>query len=219
VGVWSTETRSVRARLPGTMPGWLPDGRLHASEVAEAEPGQAPNLLSVLVSVFSPDLSTRTSFRLPAPPDPQRRLSFFGFNRPVWWGDRLVGLQPETGWSVGDVQLTSVLGTMGHAAVGLAIQEPNGGPRKVLLAADEMVVGRGIPVLLGVPTSAVLFWTRRCLGLFETVCSYRLHRFSLPDGADEVIAVSDDFPMMAVSPDGRRAAIGTRRGIFVKELP
>ena len=67
--------------------------------------------------------------------------------------------------------------------------------------------------------NVALVWTRKCLGLYDTVCTFQLHRIALPDGTDTVVAVSPDPPVSALSPDHRRIAIGTRSGIFVKDLP
>jgi len=93
----------------------------------------------------------------------------------------------------------------------------------VILRPGQTVVveapGDARVLLLGGATSGFLLWTRSCLGMFETVCSYALHRFTLPEGADQVVAISDEYPVMAVSPDQKRIAVSTRRGIFVKDLP
>lgn len=70
---------------------------------------------------------------------------------------------------------------------------------------------------------AAFVWAKRCLGLFETVCSYTLHRIALPTGADQVVAVMDaaaDAPgLVAVSASGNRLVIANGAGIFIRDLP
>jgi len=69
---------------------------------------------------------------------------------------------------------------------------------------------------------AAFVWAKKCLGLFETVCSYTLHRVALPSGADQMLAVmdasADDPGLVAVSASGNRLVIANREGIFVRDL-
>lgn len=84
----------------------------------------------------------------------------------------------------------------------------------------------GIVTLADVATDGsgvALVWTRRCLGLFETVCSFSLHELSLPaqPGSpvhDQVVAVSDSAAPVAISTSGHRFAIAARDGIYVRDL-
>jgi hypothetical protein len=69
-----------------------------------------------------------------------------------------------------------------------------------------------------VPGTA-LVWARRCLGLFETVCSFDLHRVTLPAGEDQIVAVADSAAPVALSASGHRFAIAARDGIYVRDLP
>ena len=62
-------------------------------------------------------------------------------------------------------------------------------------------------------------WARTCQGLFETVCSYELHRITLPNGDDQVVAIADSAAPVAVSFSGSRIAIAARDGIHVRDLP
>lgn len=67
-----------------------------------------------------------------------------------------------------------------------------------------------------------LVWARRCLGLFETVCTFELHLVRLPAGRgheDQVVAVADSAAPVALSPSGHRFAIAARDGIYVRDLP
>lgn len=66
---------------------------------------------------------------------------------------------------------------------------------------------------------AAFLWARRCLGLFETVCTYELHRLTIPELQDDVVAVSDSAALVAVSPAGDRVAIASRDGVFLRALP
>jgi hypothetical protein len=203
VEVWSLDTGDVTARLPGTSPTWLPDGRLVVRNGIEA-------------SVISADFGSLAMFAFPAVGGGDKGRAFFpSWSELLWGRDRLVLVEPAQGWNVGTVQLKFGIGSLGDAQVGLALQEPNGS-RRNLVPPDSLPVDR--PYSLGASAS-FLQWTRTCLGLFETVCSYSLHRFTLPDGADQVVAVSSEYPVMAVSPDQKRIAVSTRRGIFVKNLP
>ena len=69
---------------------------------------------------------------------------------------------------------------------------------------------------------AAFVWAKKCLGLFETVCSYTLHRIALRSGADQTLAVmdasADDPGLVAISASGNRLVIANREGIFVRDL-
>jgi hypothetical protein len=209
VSVWSADAPDAIAHIPGTDPAWLPDGNLRV-RISEGPQGS-------VVGVLAPDLSARGQFGFPRPAsDMGRSLSPF-WDKFLWTGERLVRVEPAQGWNVALVQGKAGGISLGDAPIGLAMQQPDGGQRRVLLPADARPIDE--PLALGGPSNSFLLWTRSCLGLFETVCSYTLHRFSLPDATDQVVAVSDEAPVMAVSPDGKRLAISNRRGIFVKDLP
>jgi hypothetical protein len=66
---------------------------------------------------------------------------------------------------------------------------------------------------------AAFLWTRRCLGLFETVCTYELHRVAIPTLEDRIVAVSASAAPVAVSPRGDRIAIAAQDGVFIRSLP
>jgi hypothetical protein len=82
----------------------------------------------------------------------------------------------------------------------------------ILTAADGVV----IPALT-VPGAAFV-WSQKCLGLFETVCTYTLHRIGLPGADDLVLGTADAPAPIAVSLSGHRVAIATRDGLFVKDI-
>jgi hypothetical protein len=98
---------------------------------------------------------------------------------------------------------------------GLALQElsPDSGPIQVLPAAS------GLVRYAARTSGTALVWARKCLGLFETVCSYELHRIAVPTGTDEIVAVADSAAPVALSVSGKRVAIAARDGIYVRELP
>lgn len=58
-----------------------------------------------------------------------------------------------------------------------------------------------------------LVWARKCQGLYETVCSYYLHRITLPGGANQIVAVGDSAAPVAISVSGHRFAIAALDGI------
>jgi hypothetical protein len=97
---------------------------------------------------------------------------------------------------------------------GLLVEDVRGGgPREVLkTSAGRLHVAAEGP-------GTLLVWARKCLGLFETVCTFELHRVTLPAGDDQVVAVADSAAPVALSPSGRRIAIGARDGIYVRDLP
>jgi hypothetical protein len=64
-----------------------------------------------------------------------------------------------------------------------------------------------------------LIWARKCQGLYETVCSYYLHRITLPGGADQIVAVGDSAAPVAISVSGHRFAIAALDGIHIGDLP
>jgi hypothetical protein len=206
VGVWSTETRSTIALLPGSggRTTWLPDGRLLTS------------IDSSLVTLFSADLNARLELRFPPAPGPGGQ----GFLAPlfahIWVGDRLVRVAAFEPWNVAEVQVKFGVTSLGGTVVGLAMQEPNTNTIEMMLPPDTLPI-EVQPV--GGTRNAVLVWSRKCLGLYETVCSFRLHQFSLPDGQERIVATSDEPVVMALSPDHRKVAISNSRGIFIKDLP
>ena len=115
----------------------------------------------------------------------------------VWAGDRLVRLArlPWHLLSVGDY------GSVG-GGVGLELEDPGDGARRTIVPTDEMEPEDGGSALTVTSFDNVaLVWTRKCLGLYDTVCTFQLHRIALPDGTDTVVAVSPDPPVSALSPD------------------
>ena len=62
-------------------------------------------------------------------------------------------------------------------------------------------------------------WTRKCMGLFETVCGFTLHQVDLGAGTDKVVALAGSEASVAVSRTADRVAIVARDGIYIKDLP
>jgi RNA polymerase sigma factor (sigma-70 family) len=116
------------------------------------------------------------------------------------------------------------------AAGPLELQDAAHGYR-ALVPPDELLPGWGTPpnpstatpapaALFGSATPFALSWSRKCLGFYETLCTYQLHRITLPEGTDTTLASSAETPLaFAVSPDQHRVAVGTSSGIFVLPLP
>lgn len=84
------------------------------------------------------------------------------------------------------------------------------------VVAIDSAAGR---VTLAATTGDFAFvWAEKCLGLFETVCSYTLHRVALPSGTDQILAVMGAPGLVAVSASQNRLAVASRDGIFVRDL-
>jgi hypothetical protein len=97
---------------------------------------------------------------------------------------------------------------------GLILRDPRSGGALNVLDASA-----GSLTLAATTTGTALLWAQRCLGLFETICSFKLHRVTLPGGDDQVVAVADSAASVAISPSGDRIAIAARDGIYVRDLP
>lgn len=102
----------------------------------------------------------------------------------------------------------------GEEDFGLVVQDLRSGAARAVL--DPL--SGGIAFAASSPGTAFV-WARACLGLFETVCFFDLHRVTLDSGADQIVAVTDSAAPVAVTPDGERVAIAARDGIFVRDLP
>jgi hypothetical protein len=73
--------------------------------------------------------------------------------------------------------------------------------------------------MVALADGVALVWARKCQGFYEAVCNFQLHRLSLDDAGDTIVATTPDLDAFALSPDHRQVAIGTADGIFVKTLP
>jgi hypothetical protein len=208
--IWNPGTGQIVPTGNGVEPMWLPDGKLVLRTFD-------PTALGERMDAFSADGA------------PLGQSHFDGRGGvPFWAGDHLAELIAAP-WVVRMVgPLDNDYPTF--AAGPLDLQDAAHGYR-ALLPADELLPGWGAPpnpstaapapaALYGSATPFALSWTRKCLGFYETLCTYQLHRIALPDGADATVAMSAEAPLaFAVSPDQRQLAVGTSSGIFVLPLP
>jgi hypothetical protein len=196
VQIWNLSTGVSTTTGSGLTVQWLADGKL---VLRTPDPAQGERM-----DAFSADGAALGQFHF----DAREGL-------PFWAGDHLAQL-------VAGQWIVATIGTLVEASpveVGgpLVLESPAQGAR-TLVPRDELLPSR--EVIFSGASPFALFSTRKCLGFYETVCTYQLHRLSLPDGADRVVAISGE-PLLAfaLSPDQRQVAIGTRAGIFIKALP
>jgi hypothetical protein len=135
------------------------------------------------------------------------------------------GIRTNVVWTRGGVMLTKTLGaplwvegasTVYVGDFGLTLADPATGITTPLLDATAGTVS-------SVPRTPFLdkafAWTRKCLGPWTTVCSDALVRIDAVQATGETIATWSISVPVAISSDGRRLALGTSKGIYVKELP
>jgi hypothetical protein len=208
--VWSLDSGASSGVPAAGSPEWLAGGQLALKEPIINAPGGTiapgqPHDVDLLVRVFGPEVTPLGEFRF---------MSEQGLT--VWLSDRLVQLSGLP-WTVAAAPSSSNAYTpYVYTEAGLALEDPTRGARTTLIPPDQLLISPSSAVVLA---DSVLTWTRKCLGFYETVCSYQLHRVSLVDGTDKVVAVTREFTTSAISPDRRHLAIGTPDGIFVKDLP
>ncbi|HXU81724.1 MAG TPA: hypothetical protein VN914_10035, partial [Polyangia bacterium] len=176
----------------GSHAQWLPGGQLIVGDWNEMVPKMEN------VQVFGADGAALGTFHF---------SSVFGPH--AWLGDRLVTLNPLP-WQVVTVDGYSAI----DREAGLELEDPARGVRRTIVPTSEA------PDRSAFASETVLLqWTQRCLGFYRTACTYQLHRLSLSDGGDQIIATTPQLAAFALSPDHKRVAIGTPEGIFVKDLP
>jgi hypothetical protein len=207
--IWNAGTGQLVPTGSGLRVEWLPDGKL---VLRTPDP-----TLGERMDAFAPDGAPLGQFHF----DGRQGV-------PFWAGDRLEQLIAGT-WVVATVGLLTDAHPM-FAGGPLLLEDPAHGSRS-LVRDDEVLPGWGLPVgyasptpppaaLFGGATPFALSWTRKCLGFYETLCTYQLHRITLPEGTDTTVAISAETPLaFAVSPDQHRVAVGTSSGIFVLPLP
>jgi hypothetical protein len=99
---------------------------------------------------------------------------------------------------------------------GLSLIDPSIGVERTIL---DTAIGPITLVPGSWPLDTAFVWAKNCLGLFDTVCSYALLRVTLTTGVVQTVAVSHDLVPVGISSDGRRLALGTSKGLYVKDLP
>jgi len=99
---------------------------------------------------------------------------------------------------------------------GLSLIDPLTGSEQPVLNASS---GLGFLASPRATLDFVFVWTKSCLGLLDTVCSYTLSRVNLTDASVSTITTSPGWVPMAVSSDGRHLAFSTPNGIYEKDLP
>jgi hypothetical protein len=102
----------------------------------------------------------------------------------------------------------------GQRDFGLVLQDLTSGSVSPILDAQAGSITFAAGAL-----STSLVWARKCLGLFETVCSFDLHRVTIAAGEDQIVAVADSAAPVALAASGRRFAIAARDGIYLRDLP
>ena len=201
VKVWSVDRGESVALGPGFRTEWLPGGQLILGDWNRNMTAEET------IGVFTPDGGKLGQFHFTS-----RR----GVH--LWLGDRLVQLAgvPWSPLMVGDS--TAILGQ-----AGLELEDPARGVRRLELPTSQMAIDNfelaESPLAVSLSEGVAVFWMYGCLGFYRSVCSYQLHRLSLSDGGDQVVATAPALSAFALSPDHRRVAIGTPDGIFVKDLP
>lgn len=99
---------------------------------------------------------------------------------------------------------------------GLSLVDPVTGSEQPVLNASAGLVFLASP---RATLDFVFVWTKSCLGLLDTVCSYTLSRVNLTDASVSTITTSPGWVPMAISSDGRHLAFSTPNGIYEKDLP
>ena len=102
------------------------------------------------------------------------------------------------------------------SCVGLSLRNLADGTLRQVLDASvgEISLVSTPPVL-----DTLLAWTqKKCLGLYNTVCTYSLIRVGLTSGTAQTVATAADKYPVGLSPDGQRIAIAAPSGIYVKNL-
>jgi hypothetical protein len=190
--VWEVSTGSTVDAGDGIVLGWSPGSDL----VLQVSPDSA----SVIIRSLT-DQKTNTKFDFPSLP-----------------------FRPQIAWKIGTPVVTDsplswqvqpgAFGGCEHC-FGLSLQDPGGAPRTALAAS----AGRVHLVPTPPSTPFVLGWARTCLGLYNTVCTHSLLRVSLDNATSQVVAVASEEVPVAVSPDNKRVALATAKGIYLKDLP
>jgi hypothetical protein len=132
----------------------------------------------------------------------------------LWSGDRLVRVWLGGGWL--PVEVPNQPAPARAAQFTLKLEDPALGTAEILPASAGRVPHGPVDAS---NAHFTFTWAQRCLGLYDTVCTYELHRISMAPGTDTVVAVSSVLPPMALSPDGLSVAFATPAGIHVLKLP
>lgn len=188
---------STRLWEGANMQGWTPD-----SEVIVADGYD----LVVVSPVDSHELRRFSS----------SRLSEF-----LWNGGMPYGLTAQVTWKPFESDFPAPFRS--DRGFGLSVQGPGANdPVPVVDTSAGGIATQGGPGAIEIAArsaDAAFVWTRKCLGLFETVCTFELHRVKVPAFEDRVVAVSAIAAPVAVSPAGDRIAIAAPDGVFVRSLP
>jgi hypothetical protein len=240
--IWDVAASAARTGAPGTAVGWAPDSRRLAFR-GPAEGLRTPFFVEDVQTGVSSPVGSGDGFLWSSQGAPAivhspmaagssltidildsgaatRTVQLFSAGGAIAWADgrpiRIFGAP----WAILQTLDGNKWNSFPGSNAGLAIEDPLAGAPRTIVPTSETAPQSyaAYPELLS-NDGTVLTWTRRCFGLYGTVCVFQLHQITLPGGADRVVAVSNDPPVSALSPDRRRIAIGTSRGIFVKELP
>jgi hypothetical protein len=179
-----------------------------ASELVECESGGftcdlvAPETGIVVRRFFSPSLGYQVSGDL--------EFHWGTNDEPVllaapvlWWPQQTVRIPEPASAVEGDLDF------------GLILQDLSSNSGQVQVLPPEA----GLTIYGTSTAGTTLVWARKCLGLYETVCSYYLHRITLPGGADQIVAVGDSAAPVAITVSGHRFAIAALDGIHIGDLP
>jgi hypothetical protein len=204
VNLWSPETGQVAALGPGWRVQWLPGGELILGVLNPRTDATDQNRPPTeTIRVLGPGEAPLGQFHFADPSGPH-----------AWVSNRLVRLAGVP-WSLQTIG--AMIGV--SALAGLELEDPTAGTRRTVIPTDRMLAQQLENATLVLAEGVVLAWVQQCLGFYQTACTHQLHRLSLADGGDQIVAVTAGLTAFALSPDQRRVAIGTRAGIFVKDLP
>jgi hypothetical protein len=205
VAVWDVAAGMARPSCPGMAEvGWSPASLLTADEIT-------PTGIAALLWVDPETCQIVQRF-------PNLIGGQGGYLRVVSTPQSPILLSSMLGWR--PQQPVARLGLAANDDPGFGLQLDDFSDGRQTRAIDPMA---GRLTFAAAGGGAAFVWAKKCLGLFETVCSYTLHRVALPSGADQIVAVMDasaDTPgLVAVSASGNRLVIANGAGIFVRDLP
>jgi hypothetical protein len=136
------------------------------------------------------------------------------------------GLTKSVVWSSAGVMLTQTLlsppswivqeDTFFVGLFGLTLLDLGTGAERPLL---DLSSGMLWPVQRTTLPNKAFTWETKCLGPWLTVCTAKLLRIDAVQATVEPIATWSTSVPVAISSDGRRLALSTSKGIYVKDLP
>lgn len=126
---------------------------------------------------------------------------------------------PPRTWyfSDGAVHAVDASRSSGVAVTTIPLGSPAAATTATVIAFTDQPAG--FSYIAFAPTVAQLFlWSERCLGFGPSMCTARLHRYSIATKTSTVVAQARTPMPVAVSPDGRRLALSSDGAIFMKDL-